>query len=109
DIVEEVKRKYHVYFVVPGGASHGKDPAVLNFWEKLVGTDRVIVLQSPDETSECIALAIGINEGVIDRPAAVQQMQKRGVVGRTIESITAALQKVFGDGAPPGDGRNRRL
>jgi hypothetical protein len=95
DLVGEVKQRFHVYFVVPGGASHGNDPTILNFWRNTLGRERVITLQDPGETSECIALTIGINEGAVDLPGAKQQMQQRGVLGRTIDSIIGALALLF--------------
>src|SRR5688572_29222351 len=65
EIIDEVKERYHLYYVIPGGAAHGKDADVVEFWQQHVGADRVIKLDNPEETSECIALAVGIGEGAI--------------------------------------------
>jgi hypothetical protein len=110
ELVAEVQQRYHVYFIVPGGASHGHDPKILNFWQSTLGPEHVITLQDPGETSECIALTIGMNEGAIDMPAAKKQLEQRGVVTRTIDSILGALSALFGGGKSDGtSGRNRRL
>jgi hypothetical protein len=110
DLVAEVQQRYHVYFIVPGGASHGRDPRILTFWEQTLGPERVIALQDPEETSECIALTVGINEGTIDMPTAKQQLEQRGVVARTIDSILGALTSLFGSDKGGGSsGHDRRL
>jgi hypothetical protein len=104
-IVAEAREKFHVYFVIPGGASHGRDPRLLEFWTNLLGVDRVILVQSPEQTSECIALAIGINEGAVDLPTAVGQMQGRGLVAKTIDGISQALRTMVGSDTGPGSRR----
>ncbi len=110
ELVAEVQQRYHVYFIVPGGASHGHDPKILEFWERTLGADRVITLKDPGETSECIALTIGMNEGAIDMTGAKKQLEQRGVVTRTVDSILGALSSLFGGGKGDGaSGRDRRL
>ena len=73
-IVAEVKQKYHLYFLIPGGASYGSDKEIRGFWEELVGPDHVIALASPEDTSQCIGLTIGMNEGALNRQQAKQQL-----------------------------------
>ena len=99
-LVAEATERWHVYFVIPGGAAYGRDPAMVAFWSDLLGADRVIALQHPDQTSECIALTIGVNEGTVDVPTAVGQMKARGVVGQTVDAITGVLHGLFGGGPP---------
>ncbi len=102
-LVTEALERWHVYFVIPGGASNGRNPTILKFWTDLLGESRVIALQSPEQTSECIAMTIGVNEGTVDVPTAVQQMRSRGVVGQTVDAITGVLHGLFGGGGggPP--------
>ena len=69
EIVEEVKKKFHTYFIIPGGASYGADTQVLAFWNNLLGENRVLHLESPEDTSECIAQTIGVTEGTIPQPS----------------------------------------
>jgi hypothetical protein len=64
-IVAEAKQRYHVYFILPGGASHGGDAQVLGFWRDHLGKDAVVILQSPEDTSDCIAQLIGVNEAAL--------------------------------------------
>ena len=90
-VIDEVKQRYHLYVVIPGGACHGGDRDVLTFWTRHVGKDHVIRLQSPEDTSECIALTIGMNEGAITADDGVAQLRKRGVVSRAIDRVAWAL------------------
>ena len=108
-IVEEVKWRYHLYFLIPGGASYGGDSQVLGFWNHHIGPDRVIKLDSPEDTSESIGLTIGINEGVITLNDGVAQMQRRGVVGRTVDRISQALGSLLPTGPTVQSPRARRL
>lgn len=108
-IVAEARQKYHVFYILPGGASYGRDPQVLDFWKSALGDDRVIVLQDPGETSECIAMTIGLTEGRVDSSTAAEQLRSRGVVARTIDNILNALRGLTGNqGSTPSD-RDRRL
>lgn len=91
EIIAEAKAKYHVYYIIPGGASYGADRQVEDYWNDLLGPDRVIKLQSPQDTSECIGMAIGVNEGTVSVADAVNNMQQRGVVTRTIDAVSRAL------------------
>lgn len=98
-IVAEAMEKYHVYFIIPGGAAHGRDKHILAFWQNLLGPQRVIVLRNPEETSASIALTIGVNEGATDVNSAARQLEHRGLVGRTIDNILESLRGLFGGGS----------
>jgi hypothetical protein len=110
EIVAEVREKYHLYYIIPGGASHGTDQEVLGFWTRLLGESSVLHLETPGETSECIAVTIGVGEGAITTDQASQRLQSRGVVGRTIDRLTDALRGIVpGAGATVRSDRPRRL
>src|SRR5688500_8695949 len=91
NLIQEVGEMYHTYFIIPGGASNGGNKEVLKFWHGLFGRDRVIRLDNPDETSECIALTIGMNEGAITTEDGLAKLRKRGMVGRTVDRVTKAI------------------
>jgi hypothetical protein len=109
DIIGEVRQRYHLYFIIPGGASYGGDKEVLHFWNEYVGQDRVIQLDSPEDTSECIALTIGMNEGVIDVTGGAEHLRERGLVGRTIDRVTRSLSAILPGGQSVRPDRSRRL
>jgi hypothetical protein len=108
-IIDEVRQRYHLYFVIPGGAAHGVDKNVLEFWEAHVGPECIIRLHRPEETSECIGLTIGVNEGVISASDGVDHLRKRGVVSRTIESVARVLGAIIPGSASTPAHRTRRL
>src|SRR5215218_1074208 len=84
EVIEEVRQRYHLFYLIPGGAAHGADKQVLQFWQKHLGPERVIQLEDPEDTSESIALAIGINEGVVDAAKGLDQLHKQGVMSRAL-------------------------
>lgn len=108
-IVAEVKERYHLYFIIPGGASHGADRQVLNFWQKLVGENNVLRLDNPNETSECIGLTIGVNEGAVNVEQGIEHLRAKGIVGRTIDAIRAALGSIVNGGPAAPTKRSRHL
>jgi hypothetical protein len=95
-IVQEVRERYEPYFIIPGKAAHGDDDRILGVWRDLIGAERVIRLEDPADTSESIALTIGISEGAISMDDGLALLQKRGRVGRALDRITHALGSIFG-------------
>jgi len=109
-IIAEAREKYHIFFVIPGGAAHGSDLEILNFWTHLLGEESVIKLAHPDQTSESIAMAIGLTEGVITKPEAQAALAGEGPIAKVLNS----LKKLFGgktstNGGPHDVTGNRRL
>ena len=89
-IVAEAQEKFHIYFLIPGGAQHGGDASILHFWQQLLGADHVLKLIDPDETSESIAMMIGLNEGVILLDSAQPHTEERaagGILSRLLSVI----------------------
>ena len=107
--VAEARARYHVYFILPGGASHGGDQEVIGFWSRHLGPDRVIRLESPEDTSECIALAIGVNEGAVALAGGAAQLEKRGLVSRAVGRVTQALAGIRPAGPTVRPAGGRRL
>jgi hypothetical protein len=104
EVIAEVAQRYHVYYVIPGGASHGDDQQVTGFWTHHLGPGRVIPLASPEDTSASIAVTIGVSEGVISVDDGVRHLADRGLLARTIDGIGKALSRLVGDKpatAPP--------
>ena len=116
-IIDEVQQRYHLYYIIPGGAAHGADKDVLRFWTDRLGPNHVIQLDDPHDTSESIALTIGVSEGAVSAGQGVDQLRERrgGAVSRTIDRLAATLGSIFhpggggGGGADPADPGKRRL
>jgi hypothetical protein len=100
-IIADVRERYHFFFIVPGEAAHGRDREVLDFWHEHLGKQNVLSLQNPDDTSECIAMTIGLTEGVIGMDQAQQHLTKRGKVGSALDRLLHAIGGLFGGGSPP--------
>ncbi|HQY87189.1 MAG TPA: hypothetical protein PK402_00930 [Tepidisphaeraceae bacterium] len=94
-IVAEVKERFHLYFVIPGGASNGNDQTIIQFWEAVVGPQHVIKLENPDDTSESIAMTIGLNEGIIAPGEAQNHLADRGVHKSVVDRLLSALGSMF--------------
>ena len=67
-----------------------------DFWNNHLGPQCVLHLEKPGETSECIALTIGVNEGAISVEDGIAHLQKRGVDARTIDRMVKALAGTVG-------------
>lgn len=109
DVVAEVRQRYHLFYLIPGGAAHGADKQIAQFWCQHLGQQHVIQLDDPDDTSESIALAIGINEGVVDVANGLDHLQKQGLVTRAVQSVTRALTSLLPGHATTPPERARRL
>ena len=113
EIVDEVRQRYHLYYVIPGGASHGSDRKVIGFWERLVEPQNVIHLECPEDTSESIGLTIGVNEGVVSVEEGPNHLRKRGLVAHAVDRVTHAISALMPGAAaaarPVKPDRPRRL
>jgi hypothetical protein len=105
-IIDEVRQRYHLYFIIPGGAAHGSEQPIVDFWQRHVGAERVIILDQPEDTSETIALLIGVNEGAITPDQGIQRLRHRGAVARTIERLAQTFSSLFGVGSAPTPGKS---
>jgi hypothetical protein len=108
-IIEEAQQRYHIYYLIPGCASYGTNQEIFGWWNRQLGPGRVIKLETPEDTSECIGLTIGINEGAINMADGVAQMQSKGVVARAVDRISQALGGLVPTGPTVTSKRSRRL
>jgi hypothetical protein len=108
-IINEVQERYHLYYIIPGGASHGRDADVLRFWTDRLGPNHVIQLDDPGDTSESIALTIGVSEGAVTPGQGVDHVRQTrgGVVSRTMDRLAQTLESIFhrSGGGPSGKRR----
>ena len=111
DVIKEVRERYHLYFIIPGGAAHGRDTDVLNFWRQRLGEQNVIQLDDPNETSESIALTIGVSQGAVTPGQGVDHVRQSrgGAVSRTMDRLAQTLESIFHRGGGAGAPGNRRL
>lgn len=90
-IIREAREKYHVFFLIPRGASHGNDPKLFERWASLLGTQNVIMLEDPDAVCEAIGVAIGLCEGTASLDDATADLADGGVSSSTAKAVATAL------------------
>jgi hypothetical protein len=90
-IVDEVMAKYNLFFIIPTGASGGKDSRVSDFWKKTIGEQRVLQLQDPGDIAELITLVIGMNEGTIGMDDGIADLRQHGANDKTIVAVKNAV------------------
>ncbi len=90
DIVEEASRTFHCFFLIPDlqrRHAHGCEAA----WRPVLG-DRVICMESPEDTCEVAAVLIGLTEGTLEDLEAVNAKlkalgRKSGQINRIMRAI----------------------
>jgi hypothetical protein len=90
-ILAEVQRRYHFFFIFPRHASHGHDEDIQNFWLDLLGQN-VIFLDDERAVSETIALTIGLTEEAIQLADGAHDLGEVGASSSAIKAATKALQ-----------------
>ncbi|MFI7538655.1 hypothetical protein [Streptosporangium sp. NPDC049376] len=91
DIVTELTRAYHVYYILPAGASYAGDGQVLAAWRDLLGQN-VLELDDLDAVCETIALTVGLGEDAIDLDEGLDDLDEMGseagqAVGRALARL----------------------
>jgi hypothetical protein len=90
-IITEVQRRYHLFFIFPRNASHGNDERIHNFWRDLLGQN-FLFLDDERAVSETIALIIGLTEEAINLAEGAQDLSDAGASRDAIAAATSALQ-----------------
>lgn len=57
-ILDEVKQKYELFFILPEGTAHAQDTGVADFWKSKVGDANFLRLSSVDDICDVIGTAI---------------------------------------------------
>ena len=112
-ILEELKRKYDVYYILPTAAHHSGDREILSRWRKLLGQN-VLELDDLDAVCETIALTVGLGEDAIDLDEGINDLTDVGSragdsVGRALAPLqrTPVVRSTFEIAGGPGG--NHRL
>jgi hypothetical protein len=101
DIIEEVQRTYEPFFLIP---DPGRGQRIEREWRDVLG-DRVIIMDSPDDTSYVSAGLVSLLEGAVPSlPALVARLQDAGldaeVTKRVAKALTPFAASLERDGAP---------
>jgi hypothetical protein len=88
EILAELRRTFHVFYILPAGASYAGNPEVLTLWRRLLGQN-VIELDDLDAVCETIALTVGLGEEAIDLASGLADLHD---IGSTVaDSVARAL------------------
>lgn len=90
-LIAEVRERYHVFFLIPSGASHTHEGWLKKAWTELLGPENVIMLDDPKGVSEAIAGIVGICEGAVDGAGLALDLKDSGSSAGVIASVTKAL------------------
>lgn len=91
DIIQQVKEKYNLYFIIPQNTSGGDNPKVFKRWADLIGEQHIIKLEKAENIAQMIALAIGTNEGTIDLTQGAEDLREMGADDTDVDTVTRAL------------------
>lgn len=103
-IIQEAKEKYNVFFIVPTGASGGRNSAIYRRWVDLLGQEYVMELDDPEAVCEAIVLAIGLFEGKVDLDEGIVDLEEYGIDRRSVGALTKALAVVAESAVVEADG-----
>jgi len=96
EIIAELRRTFHVFYILPAGASYAGNPEVLGVWRRLLGQN-VIELDDLDAVCETIALTVGLGEEAIDLASGLADLADIGSDAGA--SVARALRRVADDRA----------
>jgi len=100
-IVDEVRRTYDTYYILPAGSSYAGNATILDFWRDLLGQN-VIALDDLDAVCETIALTVGLGEDTIDLDEGLEDL--RDIGSDAAATVGKALARIGGDRAPVATG-----
>jgi len=100
EIIEELERSFHVFFIIPAGAAHAGSREILDAWRALLG-ERVIELDDLGLACETIALTIGILEDSIDLDEGLDDLRDLGA-DVAVAPVGKALARLRPDVPRPG-------
>jgi hypothetical protein len=90
-LVKECQERYHVFFLIPGNSSHGRDPALRSRWTQLLGAEHIIDMQDESRVCDIVARKIGEVEGTL-LPDATTTSDKKGTA-KTASADPSAVDK----------------
>ena len=90
DLIREVSERYNVFFIIPSGTEHYKDPVLRQCWAGLIGAEHVIALDEPNLVCETIGSIVGMFESDLSLDKMASDLGKDAIV------VRGALDKLQG-------------
>ena len=91
EVVAMASEKFHIFFLIPSGASHGRDADVEDTWVRTLGRDHVVKIDDPDAVCETIGLLIGLTEGTAKLENVEEDFQQAGISGQVADAVKRAV------------------
>lgn len=104
-IIKQTQERYHCYFIIPSGTSHGGDSNLHQYWSKLLGSDHVLHLDDANQICDLVALTIGLNEGTA-KPGSIETMTP--AIKKAVDPVIAETKKTV-DAAKKTGAKTARL
>lgn len=99
-IFKELLERYHVFFILPAGASHGREiKTILEVWGRYINEQNVLELADAKAVAELIATQIGLYEGSTDIDAAAKDLEEHGTSKALVSVVRNAVSKDSPNGA----------
>ncbi len=98
-ILEEVREKYELYFILPNLTSYYHDRKIFGHWQKLLGQNAVR-LDDPSGISELIAATIGLAEDAVAIGDLTNDLADAGIDGKVAAAVSTALATVGATSSP---------
>jgi (2Fe-2S) ferredoxin len=90
ELVQELEKKYHVFFIIPNMTNHYNDNAISDRWKELLNQN-VIKLDDPAGIAELIAATVGVNEGKVDVDDLEDDLKEAGATKSISNAVSGAL------------------
>jgi hypothetical protein len=90
-IVAKLQERYHVFFIIPTGASYTTESWLSDTWKKLLGPEHVIKLADPEAVCETIAMTIGLVEGTAMPDRIAADLSDVGASATIVGHVASAL------------------
>jgi hypothetical protein len=97
DLVREAKERWHIFYLMPKGTSHYKQPDITDAWAGLIGSENLIMLDDPNLVCETIGATVGMIENAItldkvvtDLGSGADALVVRGALDRLAPTAAAA-------------------
>ena len=98
DIISKLNERYHYFHILPSGASYGGSKDIFDDWVSLLGQN-VLHLDNPDGVCEVIAMAIGIQEDVININDGLEDLKDFGISDDLAISVSKAVSTISSSGS----------
>jgi len=97
DLVREAKERWHIFYLMPKGTNHYKEPEIIEAWAGLIGGENIIMLDEPNLVCETIGATVGMVENAIsldkvvtDLGGGADALVVRGALDRLVPAAATA-------------------